>query len=322
MLAISAVLPSFRWLLLGAFLTSACVSSRPQTLRVETGYCDPPRLVPDDSTFLPLPTTHPLLQDKLLTQRFSRRSLLLANAAGVLPQLRDLAELERVPAANARSAPYQARQQQLVTRLLILSTTIASIAAELDCEGERADQVAGYLTQQANQREQRLTVLSIAVGAASGVATTVAADRTSQYVFGIGGGLLTAGLGILTLTSHRTVLFTHQRNLLADVWQQTPQSAVYPPSIWYVLTEPAFSNSGEHSLIGNTRRRWEHYGQLEQPSSRKGRAQQALLFGNGGTYDADDLQLRADMLNELQAAVRLINQDLRGLLQELTPAGQ
>lgn len=321
--AVSFYFPLFRWLLAGAFLTSACVSSRPQPLRVEAGYCDPPRLVADDPTFRPLPTTHSLLQDELLTRRFSRRGLLLANAAGVLPQLQELVELEqRGPTANARSAAYQARQQQLLTRLLTFSTTIASIAAELDCEGERADQVAGYLTEQANRREQRLTALSIAVGAAAGVATTVVTARTGQYVFGIGGGLLTAGLGILTLTSNRTVVFTHQRNLLADVWQQTSQSATYPPGIWYVLTEPGFSNLGQHSLIGNARRRWDHYGQLEQSNSRKGREQQILLFGSGGTYGADDLHLRADMLNELQAAVRLINQDLRGLLQELTPAGQ
>jgi hypothetical protein len=64
-------------------------------------------------------------------------------------------------------------------------------------------------------------------------------------------------------------------------------------------------------LAHNARRRWERYGQLERSDSRRSREQQELLFGDGGRYDADALHLRADMLNELQASVRLINQDLR-----------
>ncbi|WP_243900067.1 hypothetical protein [Hymenobacter defluvii] len=308
-----------------AVLLSACAGARQsgQSLRVEAGYCDPPHLIADDPAFLPLPSMQLLLRDSLLSKRFSQRSLLLANAAGVLPQLHELVRLERAtPTGNARSEQYQAQQQRILTRLLLLSTTIASVAAELDCEGERADQVASYLTEHANRREQRLTVLSIAVGAVSGIATTVLEGRTAQYAFGIGGGLATAILGVLTLTSNPTVLFTHPRNLLADIWQEAPQSNAYPPAVWYVLTEPAFSNQGQSSLAHNARRRWQHYGQLERPDSRKGRAQLELLFGGGGHYDANALHLRADMLNELQASVRLINQDLRGLLQELTPPGQ
>lgn len=318
----------FRALTSGLLLTgllASCAGSRPagRSVRVEAGYCDPPALIADDPTFLPLTDVQPYLRDSLLTRRFSARSLLLANAAGVLPQLRELVRLERAtPAGNARSERYQAQQQRILTRLLLLSTTIASVAAELDCEGERADQVASYLTEQSNRREQRLTVLSIGVGAASGVATTLLENRAAQYAFGVGGGLLTAALGVLTLTSNPTATFTHPRNLLTDIWQEAPRSSAYPPGVWYVLTEPAFSNRGQASLAHNARRRWEHYGQLERPDSRRGRAQQQLLFGGGGPYDAAALHLRADMLNELQASVRLINQDLRGLLQELTPPGQ
>ncbi|UOR03633.1 hypothetical protein MUN82_11805 [Hymenobacter aerilatus] len=317
--------PWSRCIVLAMMLLSSCagVRQQSQSLRVEAGYCDPPNLVADDPAFLPLPDIRPQLRDSLLPKRFSRRSLLLANAAGVLPQLHELVRLERAtPTGNARSEQYQAQQQRILTRLLLLSTTIASVAAELDCEGERADQVASYLTEHADKREQRLTVLSIAIGAASGIATTVLEGRTGQYTFGIGGGIATAALGVLTLTSNPSVVFTHPRNMLTDIWQETKQSDTYPPAVWYVLMEPAFSNQGQSSLAHNARRRWQHYGQLERPDSRKGRAQQQLLFGGGGRYDADALRLRADMLNELQASVRLINQELRVLLQELTPPGQ
>jgi hypothetical protein len=84
-----------------------------------------------------------------------------------------------------------------------------------------------------------------------------------------------------------------------------------------MLTNKAFSNRGENSVAHNTRLRWQRYGELVAPASKEGQRQQALLFGSGGQYSADELTVRADMLNELQASVRLMNQDLQGLLLSL-----
>ena len=81
-----------------------------------------------------------------------------------------------------------------------------------------------------------------------------------------------------------------------------------------MLTNPAFSNQGQTSIAHNTRQRWQHYGQLAHPTSKDGRVLTALLLGPGGPYSADQLTVRANMLNELQAAVRLLNQELQGLL--------
>ena len=78
--------------------------------------------------------------------------------------------------------------------------------------------MAGYLAQLDSRRTQRLNVLSISVGAASGIGTTVIDGKPGQYAFGIGGGLLAAGLGLLTLRqSGHTATFAHPRNLLTDV---------------------------------------------------------------------------------------------------------
>ena len=316
---------SFRPLLCAALLAlGACTASRPvnSALQAEPEYCVPPVAYRYDPATAPLLNIAPLL-DSALTARFPRRSLLVANAAGALPQLRELVRLEDAPhqaPTTAHALAVLTQRQRIATRLQLLAVAIASVAAELDCEGERADQVAGYLTAQAAGRTQRLTVLSIGVGAVSGIGTTVSSAQATQYLFGIGGGLLTAGLGLLTLSSHRAVPYGHPRNLLADVWQEAPTSAVYPPGVWYLLTEKAFSNRGQNSVAHNTRLRWQRYGELDAPESRAGRRQQALLFGAGGRYQADDLTVRANMLNELQAAVRLLNQELQGLLLSLDSA--
>jgi hypothetical protein len=299
---------------------AGCVSTHPTPrLQVAAGYCDPPLPYRYDPAFAPQPNFEAALTPELLAH-YPRRNLLTANAAGILPQLRELVALEdiaRQPLAHrqqpvAELAVLQQRQR-IAAQVALVSTTVASVAAELDCEGERADQVAGYLSEQDSRRTQRLNVLSISIGAASGIGTTVIDNKPGQYAFGIGGGLLAAGLGLLTLKGGSTAEFQHPRNLLAEVWAEKPTSELFPPSVWYMLTEPAFSNSGKTALAHNTRQRWEHYGQLAHPESKAGKQLAALLFGAGGEYSADQLTVRANMLNELQSAVRLLNQELQGL---------
>ncbi len=300
---------------------AGCAGSRSATrLQVASGYCDPPLPYRYDPAFAPQPNFEAALTPALLA-RFPRRNLLTANAAGILPLLKELLVLEETASwpqprrqQPAADLAVLRQRQRILAQVALVSTTVASVAAELDCEGERADQVAGYLNEQDDHRTQRLNVLSIGIGAASGIGTTVLENKAAQYSFGIGGGLLAAGLGLLTLTGGHTAEFAHPRNLLADVWAEKPTSELFPPSVWYMLTEPAFSNSGQTALAHNTRQRWQHYRQLARPESKGSKQLTALLFGAGGQYSADQLTVRANMLNELQSAVRLLNQELQGLL--------
>jgi hypothetical protein len=304
--------------LLALILALAGCATRPPTrLAIAAGYCDPPLPYRYNPAFAPQADVAAALTPALLA-RYPRRTLLTANAVGILPQLQALLALQ----AAARQQPGPAtelavlrQRQAIASQVALVSSTVASVAAELDCEGERADQVAGYLKSQDDRRTQRLNVLSIGVGAASGIGTTVVDNRAAQYTFGIGGGLLAAGLGLLTLSQGgHTAEFAHPRNLLTDVWAEKSASEVFPPSVWYLLSEPAFSNGGRTSLAHNIRQRWQHYGQLAKPDSKAGKALTGLLFGTGGQYSADQLTVRANMLNELQSAVRLLNQELQGLL--------
>lgn len=296
---------------------AGCATRPPSRVAVAAGYCDPPLPYRYNPAFTPQPNFEAALTPALLAH-YPRRNLLTANAVGIIPALKTLLALQE--AARQRPSPATElpvlRQRQLIAaQVALVSSTVASLAAELDCEGERADQVAGYLKALDDHRTQRLNVLSISVGAASGIGTTVIDNQGAQVAFGIGGGLLAAGLGLLTLRQNgHTVEFTHPRNLLAEVWNEQPATDLFPPSVWYLLTNPAFSNGGQTSIVHNTRLRWQRYGQLDKPASKQGKALAALLFGPGGQYSADQLTVRANLLNELQSAVRLLNQEVQGLL--------
>ena len=289
---------------------ASCSSSRNQPLKSADTYCDPAIQYTYDSTYLPKPTTLVLHQlDTSLTGQYSQHDLLLANAVGILPLLQDLITLSKTNSPEARLESLRKRQQ-ILNRLMLASTQISGLAAELDCEGERADQIATYLDQRDTRRIRRLTILSVVIGAATTVATTLILTDNTTKVVGVGGGVVSAGLGgLAAFSSNRSVSFKHPRNLLTDIWNQPAQSVVYPPMVWYVLNEKLFSNGGQHSISYNIRQRWQNY-----VVSGASPEQISLYFGEGGNYQADDLHNRANMLNQLQSSVRSINQDLQSLV--------
>ena len=313
----TALSTSFRFLAVLCLLVllSACGSNR-SLLRISLNdsFCDPALVYTYDSSHTPRPSIQPVLQaNPALSQRYSQHDLLVANATGTLSLLLELQQLEANSQADTRLEQLTKRQQ-ILHRLLLASSEISSLAAELDCEGERADQLADYIDQHDTRRVRRLTILSIVVGAITTVVTTLIQADTPDKVIGIGGGVASAALGgLAAFSSQQTVSYQHPRNLLTDIWYQRKTSSVYSPFVWYVLTDPAFSNTGKRSISVNIRQRWLDY-VLPNPSSE----QERLFFETGGAYQADDLHTRANMLNQLQSSVRSINQNLQGLILTLS----
>jgi hypothetical protein len=265
------------------------------------------------SQYLPQANIQILLQqDTSLTNRFSRHDLLMANANGILPLLQQLIHLGKQVGTDTR-LEQAILYRKIHNRLLQASTEILSLVAELDCEGERAEQLANYLDQRDERRIRNLTMLSIVAGAATTVVAALVTSNTAENAISIGGGLLSAGVGgAAAFSSNQSVSFLHKRNLLSDIWAESQESSIYSPFIWYMLNEELFSNSGQTSIRRNIRQRWQEY-VLKEASLE----QQQLYFGWGGNYESDDLHARSNMLNQLQASVRSINQDLQSLLANL-----
>ncbi len=311
--------PRFLLLAIVAAL-SGCAAAPPAPQRATARYCEPPLQYRHDAAFDPRPDLDAALTPEL-TARYPRRILLIANAVGILPALQKLQQTQRAarePVDLATEVALLKQRQAILARVAMAGSAVSSVAAELDCEGERADQMANHLANLDDRRTQRINALSIVIGALGGVGATIADNRKDQYTFGIGGGLVAAGLGLLTLAQDGyTEEFQHPRNLLADVWNERPASTDWPPGVWYFLINPAFSNQGRTSIAHNARLRWQRYQALAEPDTDPGRRTVALLFGDGGSYNAEQLALRANMLNELQSSVRLINQELLALMLEL-----
>ncbi len=216
----------------------------------------------------------------------------------------------------------EATRIDLLTRIEEARLTIAGTRAELDCAGERAKQAADYLARAQERAVHSLTVASIAAAAATSIVSVfLSTGRTSTWTqngFAIGGGAVTAGLGVASLDVHVHIRMDHPRNPLADVWFGPKESTLYPPVVWGYLTDPEFSNDQRESIRTRIVERWVQF----QGARRDDPELVALLFGAGGTYDEETLRIRASMIDQVKAEVDLMNQDVAALAAWMRAAGR
>lgn len=266
-------------------------------------YCSPnvPYVLtlPDEGAFLQA-TAMPL----------SEHDRLLCSALGISSEADSLWRLHQ-----QKSPPDSMKilfvKQRITAKLLIAQSQLQAVAAELDCEGERSNQAASYLDGINNNKKNSLTVASVALGAFTTVATVLISKKGLQTGIGIGGGLLSAGLAALTINPKgENILFYHQRNLLRTIWNGTANNTDYPYFVWRMLHESKFSNKGNVTLANSVRSRWLQFN-FDGKITPK---QEALIFGNGGLYHAEELHIRAALINQLQATIRSVNQDLTGTI--------
>ncbi len=215
------------------------------------------------------------------------------------------------PLHDEKGADEKAQRLATLERVEEARLAIARIAAELDCEGERADQVGNYLQEKSQSWVQGFTVASLVTGAATGIASSIlmAADTSkgSQLAVGVSGASVAGALGFGALAVHPRLPFSHRRNLLADVWNGPRASAAYPPVVWAYLSRPEFSNRGDQPIRAKIAARWKSFADLETDDVK-------LFFGPGGDYDERQLHVRASMLNQVKAEVELLNQELADVL--------
>lgn len=229
-------------------------------------------------------------------------------AAGA-PRDERVASLLGVHAEWSSGATDDTTRLRVLARLEEARLAIAGVRAELDCDGESAEQVADTLARTQSSATQGLTIASVAAAAVTSIVgvflSTNQSPRWTQNGFAIGGGVITAGLGVGSLVVRPRTKFDHPRNMLADVWNGSARSTTYPPLVWGYLTDPQFSNEQRQSIRTQIVERWKHFQRVQDDPQNV-----ALLFGAGGAYDIDALRMRAQMLDEVKAEVDLMNQDL------------
>ncbi len=299
-------------------LLTSCVSRKNQAIRqniltLRDSYCKAPFKY-NYGNKLPSYNSDSIINaNKELRDKFSDQSILILNALDNLDEVHEIMELKKDTSLESQVKVLQLKSK-INSKITIALTELDAVAAEFDCEGERVAQIGNYVDNLNDSRNNKLILLSIVTGAAASVAGGIVKDNSWSNAIDIGGGVLGAGFGLATLNPKgKKVEFIHQRNLLRDVWNGKLQSPNFPPFIWYMYTEKKFSNREQQSIISSMKERWLHY----QFDDDKKRADESVIFSDGGFYRSDDLHTRAAMLNQMQSATRTINQNINYLLLDL-----
>ncbi len=299
-------------------LLTSCVSRKNQVIRqniltLRDSYCKAPFKY-NYGNKLPSYNSDSIINaNKELRDKFSDQSILILNALDNLDEVHEIMELKKDTSLESQVKVLQLKSK-INSKITIALTELDAVAAEFDCEGERVAQIGNYVDNLNDSRNNKLILLSIVTGAAASVAGGIVKDNSWSNAIDIGGGVLGAGFGLATLNPKgKKVEFIHQRNLLRDVWKGKLQSPNFPPFIWYMYTEKKFSNREQQSIISSMKERWLHY----QFDDDKKRADESVIFSDGGFYRSDDLHNRAAMLNQMQSATRTINQNINYLLLDL-----
>lgn len=298
----------FTALITASILVSSCSSVLKSTKidYLTNNFCQP--TVQYDYSQIEIPQNKIPKQDSILNAHLSKHDILVCKAIGVEPYLAAYIQTKKDTLKRL------VLKQKITDRLLLTNIEINALASELDCDGERINKLADFVDGINNKRTKNLTVASVTLGALTTVATVLIKNNNASNVVGVTGGLLSAGLGALTISPKgKKVNLKLQRNLLGNIWYNDNSNESYPNSIWTIINEKQFSNSGENDLQESIKNRWLQYnfdGKID-PETQK------LFFDTGGIYTADDLHSRANMLNELQSTIRSLEQDLRSFAVKL-----
>lgn len=306
-------------------LTSSCSGLKYAALKSarDPGNCNQQNAYTYTVNDLPKPI-YEIELDTCLTNRFSPKSLNMANAIGVLEYLEKYVRAKKESIEN----PSTEKRLELIElalkinqRINISSIEISAVTSEIDCEEERADQIGNYLEGKESQTESRLTVGTIIVGAAGTIVTgALIADEKSGNtgdIIGIGTSLIEATLGILILVNKRSIEFLHPRNILREVWEGKETSPVFPTFVWYYLNYFNPSDFGTKSIRDQIIAHWMDFGQISNASTKERTKLIDIYFGSGGKYSAEQLKNRSNMLDQLEAQISLMKQEIKGLAIEV-----
>jgi hypothetical protein len=236
----------------------------------------------------------------------------MVKAIGLLPSLLQLCNYERrlkkdQTAINESVNEYILFRQNITDHIQLVTFDVSTATAEVDCEIKRCIQARDMLMVRENRNIKKITILSIIAGSASAIVAGALALNNyanSGSIIEITGGILGATLGMSTfIIQPRKMMFMHKRNLLKGIWDETDVNVYFAPAVHYYLHHSIYY---QQTNVQQLRESWVFY-----------KMDKDLYFGEGGIYSAQELETRAKMLGQIETKIKLMNNDLTILLNEL-----
>lgn len=290
---------------------SSCKSYK--LITYESDYCEPPIYANTVEKPIEFNSDSILVPDHKWKTQFTKQNILLAHALNLDKELEQLTELRDEHSNIKDSVLYLAAQQKIEQKVRDALVEIDALVGELDCEGERCDQLKELLEGMNSKRNNKLTVASIVIGALSAVADACISNDGWNKGVAIGAGVIGAGLGWATLNPKgKRLILKHKRNHLRAIWEEKNSNG-FPPIVWYMLNETKFTNTQQSTMLRNIRKRWLTFTFEDDIKE----ANKSVLFKSEGVYTEDLLETRSQIVGQLKATTQTLNQNFSSLLKEI-----
>ena len=290
---------------------SSCKSYK--LITYESDYCEPPIYANIVEKPIEFNSDSILVPDHKWKTQFTKQNVLLAHALNLDKELEQLTELRDEHSNIKDSVLYLAAQQKIEQKVRDALVEIDALVGELDCEGERCDQLKELLESMNSKRDNKLTVASIVIGALSAVADACISNDGWNKGVAIGAGVIGAGLGWATLNPKgKRLILKHKRNHLRAIWEEK-NSNEFPPIIWYMLNETKFTNTQQSTMLRNIRNRWLTFTFEDDIKE----ANKSSLFKDEGVYTESMLETRSQLVGQLKATTQTLHQNFSSLLKEI-----
>lgn len=306
---------SFLAYILYAITFVVCLSSCKsyKLITYESDYCEPPIYANIVEKPIEFNSDSILVPDHKWKTQFTKQNVLLAHALNLDKELEQLTELRDEHSNIKDSVLYLAAQQKIEQKIQDALVEIDALVGELDCEGERCDQLKELLEGMNSKRDNKLTVASIVIGALSAVADACISNDGWNKGVAIGAGVIGAGLGWATLSPKgKRLILKHKRNHLRAIWEEKNSNG-FPPIVWYMLNETKFTNTQQSTMLRNIRKRWLTFTFEDDIKE----ANKSVLFKSEGVYTEDLLETRSQIVGQLKATTQTLNQNFSSLLKEI-----
>lgn len=290
---------------------SSCKSYK--LITYESDYCEPPIYANTVEKPIEFNSDSILVPDHKWKTQFTKQNILLAHALNLDKELEQLTELRDEHSNIKDSVLYLAAQQKIEQKVRDALVEIDALVGELDCEGERCDQLKELLEGMNSKRNNKLTVASIVIGALSAVADACISNDGWNKGVAIGAGVIGAGLGWATLSPKgKRLILKHKRNHLRAIWEEKNSNG-FPPIVWYMLNETKFTNTQQSTMLRNIRKRWLTFTFEDDIKE----ANKSVLFKSEGVYTEDLLETRSQIVGQLKATTQLLIKTFLLFLKEI-----
>lgn len=257
-----------------------------------------------------------LVADTFLTSTYSAKSIIVANAYGLTNDIRDLKtlkenEIELKSTDSIRLLTIE-KAFEIDKTLSLATLEIQTLQTFLSCNNLkliRAKTDLGAINDKTRSAYTNSAII-IGVGSSVLVAGAVMSDGDlnsgdfKDWV-GIAGGLVAAGLAVVSETVNKKVSLSHVHNAIAAIWNGSNDQGVFTDNTWYLLNQPYLAYSSELSMREQILNTWNTSKSILGEEDNL--EYLPVLLSSGGKYTEDMIQLRIDMLEEIKHNIEEIS---------------